>query len=696
MPSPRYHNRDISWLSFNERILMEGGNKDLPVYERIKFLAIFSSNLDEFYRVRIPGLRSLEEISNSEDSNPEILEGYANSGELIKTIHDIVWEQQTEFGRIFSEEVIPELKSNGVFLYRNHEEIKESHKHYCENYFKSRILSYLQPVFIRKKRNAFLANRQLYLIVELRSLSNETTELAYVNIPSNELPRFIAPPKIDQTNYFIFIDDVIRLNLNRIFVGYDVIGCYSVKLNRNADLQIEDEFSGDLVEKIKTHLHFRKEGAPSRFLYDKEMPAEILKTVMKKFRLKGIDLSKGGRYHNFFDLFGLKNPKAPALQSKDWPSVDHQDLENTTSIFDAFREKDVLLHFPYHSYDYVLMFFNEAAIDPRVTEILATFYRVASDSFITNALISAARNGKKVKAFVELKARFDEENNLRWAKKMEEAGVKITYSIPRLKVHAKTALIKREDEDGVERKYAYLGTGNFNEKTANIYSDLGLLTSNTDLTEELEAVFKFLYKRKPVEHLNHLLVSQFNIVDSFKSKIDREIKIARKGEKAEITIKINNIDDPAMMDKLYEASEAGVKINFIIRSICRLIPSKPGLSDNIQARRIVGRYLEHSRVFIFHNNGQPEYYCGSADWMKRNLYHRIEVVFPIYDPELKKEVQSFIDFQLNDNTTAVTLSEDLQNIRVEKPKDAPAIEAQYSFYQWVVSKEKQSKKILVG
>ena len=685
MQNPNYHDRDLSWLSFNERILLEGKNQNLPLFERIKFLAIYSSNLDEFYRVRMPALLSLSEIAQDGQSvDPGSNSSEAN--QVLQIINETVSRQQSEFGRIVSEEVMPGLKNEGIHLYKSDEKLLPEHQAFCEHYFKSRVLSYLQPVFIRKKRNAFLADRALYLIVELRAVDSESNELAYVNIPSNELPRFISLPSVNGTFYSIFLDDLIRFNLSRIFIGFEIVGCYSVKLNRNADLLIDDEFSGDLVDKIRTHLSNRKDGVPSRFLYDKEMPAAILKTVKKKFKLKGTELVRGGKYHSFFDLFGLKNPKSPELELPKWRPADHPKLKNSASIFEAFKNQDILLHFPYQSYDYALMFFNEAAIDPRVKEIQATFYRVAADSFITNALISAARNGKKVKAFVELKARFDEENNLRWAAKMEEAGVKITYSIPGLKVHAKTALIKREDEDGVLRNYAYLGTGNFNEKTASIYSDLGLLTTHEGITQELDSVFRFLYKRKPVDDLHYLLVSQFNIVDEFKAKIDREIENAKKGKKGEITIKLNNIDDPAMIDKLYEASSAGVRINFIIRGICRLVPSKPGLSQNIFARRIVGRFLEHSRIFIFHNDGDPEYYCGSADWMKRNLYRRIEVIFPVIDQKLQKEIQTFIDFQLEDNCTAAVLDAELVNHVLSVNGDKKQIRAQEDFYRWIVEK----------
>ncbi len=466
-------NRDISWLSFNGRVLEEAADTSLPIYERIKFLAIYSSNLDEFYRVRVAALRSLQKINKKKlnkkfDVDPD---------ELIAEIKSRVGIQLEIFGDILRNGIQPELVKNNIHLIYNLSDIPESLIPELNSYFRSRILSYLQPIMLRPGKKTFLTNRSLYLILKLLSESDHEIHYAIVNIPSPPLPRFFSTNS-GGYSHFIFIDDIIRLNLEYIFPGFTVSDAFSIKLNRDADLNIDDEFSGDLVQKMKVQLTKRNIGPSSRFLYDSAMTEDMLTAIMEASEIEEEELVAGGRYHNLHDLFGLPNPKAPDLQIKPWPSILKKELENTTSLFRKIEEKDIMLNFPYHTYDYVLRFFNEAAIDPRVKEIKTTFYRVASDSFIVNALMSAARNGKKVQAFIEVKARFDEENNLRWADRMKDAGIKITYSIPGLKVHAKAALIKRLDADGKLQSFAFLGTGNFNEKTAGIYADHGLLTSN--------------------------------------------------------------------------------------------------------------------------------------------------------------------------------------------------------------------------
>jgi len=676
-------NRDISWLSFNGRVLEEAADTSLPIYERIKFLAIYSSNLDEFYRVRVAALRSLQKINKKKlnkkfDVDPD---------ELIAEIKSRVGIQLEIFGDILRNGIQPELVKNNIHLIYNLSDIPESLIPELNSYFRSRILSYLQPIMLRPGKKTFLTNRSLYLILKLLSESDHEIHYAIVNIPSPPLPRFFSTNS-GGYSHFIFIDDIIRLNLEYIFPGFTVSDAFSIKLNRDADLNIDDEFSGDLVQKMKVQLTKRNIGPSSRFLYDSAMTEDMLTAIMEASEIEEEELVAGGRYHNLHDLFGLPNPKAPDLQIKPWPSLLKKELENTTSLFRKIEEKDIMLNFPYHTYDYVLRFFNEAAIDPRVKEIKTTFYRVASDSFIVNALMSAARNGKKVQAFIEVKARFDEENNLRWADRMKDAGIKITYSIPGLKVHAKAALIKRLDADGKLQSFAFLGTGNFNEKTAGIYADHGLLTSNRELTKELNAVFRYLYKRTPVDKLKHLLVSQFNMESRFIEMIDREIENARDGRKAEILVKVNNLEDPKMISKLYDASGAGVKVILIVRGICCLKPGEAPYSSNIKIYRLVDRYLEHARIFVFHNGGKDEMYMGSADWMKRNLYHRIEVVFPILSSEIKEEIKTMIAFQLNDNIKGRMVDSEGDNSIILNKNNAPKIRAQRDFYLWLAGKEK--------
>jgi polyphosphate kinase len=445
------------------------------------------------------------------------------------------------------------------------------------------------------------------------------------------------------------------------------------------------------VAKIQKQITKRDLGVPSRFLYDGSASAELLETFREIFELEEEDLVNGGKYHSLFDFFQLPNPIGPELEYEKQPPLNNRHIDQYRSIFEAIDQWDQILHFPYHSYNYILQFFNQAAIDPGVTEIKVTFYRMASDSVIGNALISAAKNGKKVTVFIELKARFDEENNLIWAEKMQKEGVKIVYSIPGIKVHAKVALVKKKIGPRKYKNYCFFGTGNLNEQTAAIYCDHGVLTQNENMGKELDQLFKYLHEQKPPQPFQHLLVSQFNIIDRFYVLIDREIAHAQAGKEGRITIKLNNLEEHGMIDKLYEASRAGVKIELIVRSICCLIPGVEGMSENITVRRIVGRYLEHARVFWFHNNGDHELFMGSADWMKRNLKSRIEVTFPIYNEELKRQLKELLMLQLKDNTKAVLLDDKQNNVFIErKPEDLP-FNAQLDAYH-LIKKWEQVKK----
>ncbi|ELR69965.1 Polyphosphate kinase [Fulvivirga imtechensis AK7] len=661
---------------------MEAADKTVPLYERIKFLAIYSSNLDEFFRVRVASLRSIVGIDKK-----KINKRFSRKPKkLLDDVLEEVHRQQEEFGRIKKEVIIPELKENKIILYRD-EPILEEHDRYVERYFKSKVLSYLQPVIMtnEKSRAPYLDNRALYFAIILKDRSSGEIDYAHLNIPTDHLPRFVELPKVNDYFFFIAIDDIIREKLGFLFPSYSIEGIYSIKLNRDADLNIEDEYSGDLVKKIRKQIEKRNLGVPSRFLYDQDMPDELLDFLVKKFKLSQDDLIPGGRYHNMYDLFDLENPLKPLLENEPLPTIRKKCLEETPSVFKAIDERDIMLHFPYQSYDYVLRFFNEAALDTQVEEIKVTFYRIAANSFISNALISAAQNGKSVTVFVEIKARFDEENNLRWAERMEKAGIKIIYSIPGLKVHAKVAVVCRRQGDGSLKRYGFFGTGNFNEKTATIYADEALLTCHAELTSELDRVFQYLYHQEEITPFQHLLVSQFNLTERFNKLIDREIAHVKNGGKGLIILKLNNLEDDIMIDRLYEASQAGVKIELIIRAICCLKPGIKGLSENITIRRIVDRYLEHSRVFYFYNNGDDELYQGSADWMKRNLYRRIEVVFPVYQPDLKSEVLKLIDVQLRDSVKSCFLDPTLNNARINN--ELPCVQAQVAFHKWLEEQE---------
>ncbi len=670
------NNRDLSWLSFNERVLMEAEDTKVPLGERIKFLAIFSSNLDEFFRVRVAGIIGLirankKNIKKQLNFNPEkVLK------KVIKTVHG----HQERYGKVFYNSILPELQKHKIMLYYGRPILK-SHVGYCRHLFRSNILSGLQPVVLNEKSESvpFLENRKIYFFVKLRHLQEaDTPYYAIVNVPCENMDRMVQLPSIRGYAYWVFLDDVIRENIAFLFPGFEVLGCYSVKLNRDADLELDEAV--DLLDTIKSSLKKRGLGLPSRFLYDQAMDAESLDFISRKLKLSEDDLFKGGRYHNLSDLMAF-TPGLPAnCYNKPMVPLEEESLENTDSIFDCILKKDYLLHFPYQSYDYILSFFNEAAVDPRVTEIKATFYRVANNSFIANALISAAKNGKKVTAFFELKARFDEENNLKWAQQLQEAGVLVVFSDTRIKVHAKAALITRKDGDE-KRNFAFLGTGNFNEKTAGIYADHGLLTANKALTDELKKFFKVIINNNKAVDFQKLLVPNFNLIQAFEGYIDEEIARAKKGKKSGIIIKINNLQSQVFIDKLYEASQAGVPIDLIIRGICCLKPNVPGLSENIRVTRLVDKYLEHARIFYFYNRGEERILMGSADWMDRNIYKRLEIIFPIENESHKEVIKKLLDFQLQDNTKASWFNEKLENIRKKEGKTQ--LRAQQGFYDWL-------------
>lgn len=675
-----FNDRDVSWLYFNERILQEAEDEAVPLYDRLKFLAIFSSNLDEFFRVRVATIKKLSRL-NKQKVNRQFL---LPPKQKLSLIHEIVYQHQERFGNLLRTELIPALASHKIFLSFNVPHEEESRQQ-ISDYFKNRVMAYLQPVIMTapNSRTPYLENGDLYFAVELIDKNNQR-QYAHINIPTNHLPRFFyLKSKIEEHTY-LFLDDIVRQCLPVIFKNYQVAGCYSIKLNRDAELNIVDEFSGDLVEKIKKHLGNRKIGLPARFLYDAQMPAQLLEFLQQKFNLNADDMIPGGRYHNLHQLMQLPNPVKNDLAQPALESISKRSPELQESILDALLHRDYLFHFPYHSYDHVIRLFNEAALDPEVTEINATFYRVASDSLILNALISAARNGKKVKVFVEVKARFDEENNLRWAAKMEEAGIRIVYSMPGLKVHAKVALIKKETEAG-KSYYAYFGTGNFNEKTARIYADHGLLTSDKKLCKELQQVFLHLYKNKAIGKLKHLMVSQVNMKEKLLKLIDREIQIARMGKKAEVIIKLNNLEEPVMIEKLYEASMAGVRIKCLVRGICCLRPGVAPFSENIEVYRLVDNFLEHARIFVFNNQNKQEVFLSSADWMSRNLHRRVEVGFPINDGLLKTELLKLLELQIKDNCKLRKLTADGQNQKVQSK--GKTLRAQLEFYHWLQKKE---------
>lgn len=674
MLNAKYFNRDISWLSFNGRVLEEAASAAVPLIERIRFLSIYSSNLDEFYRVRIPVLKALKNIGKKND------EIDADEQEnILQQATTTVLQQQKRFGEILTKELIPELKANKITLLYNGDLPPALDKELAD-YFLAEVLAFLQPVVLNEDTTFFPENNKLYFIIQLRDTDEE--KLMLLNIPSDELPRFFST-KLDGEQFICFLDDIIRFNLDKLFKTSTIEGCYSIKITRDAELDLKDEYPGELSEQIEKQLQKRDNGLATRFLHQADLPLRLLQLVIQHLGLQNAGTVEGGRYHNLKDFYGLP-VNTPALLYDKWPAI-NLPVPNDEPLVATMAKSDLLVNTPYQSYHTILRFFNEAANNPDVEEINVTLYRVASDSKIVNALMSAAKNGKKVKVVVELKARFDEANNLKWAKKMKNAGVQIIYSVTALKVHAKVALVKTRNGDRIFYS-GLLATGNFNEGTARFYTDHILLTTNPDILREVELLFIFLAKRekpspKTQIDFKHLLVAGFNLQTDFLSLIDREIKLAKQGQSASIIIKMNNLEERVMIDKLYEASQSGVNIQLIIRGICCVVPGVAGLSENISIKRIVDRYLEHGRVFIFNNNGNPEIFMGSADWMNRNIYHRIEVCFPLYDTAIKQQITALINLQLSDNMQAVKIDQHLNQIKPQITGEA--VQSQKAIYQYL-------------
>ena len=686
----QYFKRDISWLSFNYRVLMEAEDDTLPIYERIKFLSIYSSNMEEFYEIRVAEHRGVIMKKNYTDESSEEAEAT-----LAAITNEVNW-QQKEYHRVFHHVILPELERQGIHLYQDSRP-EPFHEEFVRNFFNEEVFPFLAPVVIQKDDiRTFIRDRRLYLVIRMKKKKTEQEEktaespaFQYVlmKIPFSKVPRFIELPKHEGKSYIMFIDDIIRANLSSVFIGYEIDSCYNIKISRDADIYLEDETSSTIVENIRKKLKKRKIGALSRFMYDMDMPKDFLDFLCQAFSISQEDLVMGGRYNNLQDLIKLPNPGSKELEWKFPSPMRVPYLDEMGSMIRAVKKQDVFLHFPYESFDYLIRLLMEAAFDPKVDEIKITQYRVAENSAVINTLISAAQNGKKVTVFVELKARFDEENNMSSSEKMKQAGIQIIYSIPGLKVHAKVAVILRKDDgNGRKRKdIAYLSTGNFNEKTARVYSDMALLTSNPAIVQDINKVFAILEGKLESPTFTHLLVARFNMVPELDRMIEREIEHVRAGRKGRIILKMNGLHDTHMINSLYRASECGVEIDLIVRGICCLIPNRP-YSRNIRITRIVDMFLEHSRVWYFYNDGEEEVYLASADWMRRNLNRRIETAFPILDASIRQMIIGILHIQLKDNVKACWIDEKLQN--VPKKDDSPVkVRAQMEIFNYLREKK---------
>ena len=677
----RYFNRDISWLSFNYRVLLEAADASVALYDRINFIAIYSSNLEEYYKVRIAEHKAVARGGYSEEMTRE------EAAELIVRIADEVNKQLDDRIRIFQESVLPDLKRNHIVFYQSRQEVDEAHRDFITNYFREEIFPYLQPVPVSRTRvKVFLRADRLYLCARLRRKDNGVTEYYIMKLPHSKVPRFVELPQLDGNYYLMYMEDIIKMNIGQMFPGYELDSCYCCKISRDADIMVDDEAASAevMVEQLKKKVKKRKIGAVCRFVYERQMPADFLQYLVEAFELNPDELMPGDKHLNLEDLAKLPNPNPYLVKSVRPTPMLLNCLNKKQSIMTYVGKRDLLLHYPYHSFNHFIHFLYEAVHDPSVEEIMITQYRVAPHSEVINTLIAAAQNGKKVTVFVELKARFDEENNLATAELMQRAGIHIIYSMKGLKVHAKVALVVRRHKDGRYKKsYAYISTGNFNEKTATIYADTAMFTSRPDVVDDLYLLFRVLRREVTEPDFRQLLVARFNLLPRLKEYLEYEKREVAAGRKGRIILKMNALQDPAMIDELYRASEAGVQIDLIVRGICCLIPGQP-FSRNIRVSRIVDGYLEHARVWYFHHGGKQLVYIGSPDWMRRNLYRRIEAVTPVLDPALKQEMLDMLDIQLRDNRKAVWVDEHLQN--VPKDGDGRPVQAQREFFEYLRGK----------
>ena len=690
MSKYEFFNRDISWLSFNYRVLEEAMDRSLPLYERIKFLAIYSNNMEEFYSVRVSYYK---QMLRQEARFPEQIRR-VQPAKVIHEINELVSEQQVIFHKIFEDEIVPELRKNNIYILEDGDLLSEDEQNYLRELFFIEVLTQIQPVLLLKHRiRPFLQTGNVYLALEMvirdrfdKKTGKRREQYGIIKVPlDRNLPRFIELPSGGEVYKIMFLEDLIMRHVDAIFPGYIVNNYYSIKLTRDADLEYDDYEGEDLIDVIEDLRKHRSLGKPNRFQYDRAMPDKLLNYLIKSFYLSDDILVKGGSRHNFRDFFTFPNPKSPELEIDKWPPLPIPVIEeHEGTMASLIEERDLLLSVPYQRYDYLIDFLSEAARDSTVEEIKTTQYRVAENSTVIKALINAAENGKKVTVFVELKARFDEEANLEWASEMNKAGITILYSIPKLKVHAKLALVIRKEDSEIGDQ-VYLGTGNFNEKTAKLYGDHGLFTSHIGIVNEVKDLYKHLEDQNYQCSFDHILVPGFNMVDHFTMLIRQEVENVKAGKDGYILLKMNGLQDIPLVEELYKASEAGVHIDLIIRGICILKPDQP-YSKNIRVIRIVDRFLEHARVFIFHNDGNPKVFMGSADWMKRNLNRRIECVFPIYEDELKEEIMDVLNIQLSDNVKASLIDGNLQNVRIRN--EEPSLRSQRATYEYF--KEKYS------
>jgi len=669
-------NREISWLHFNGRVLQEAADNRNPLLERLKFLGIFSNNRDEFFRVRVATLTRMLKVGKNQN------EVYLNPRKTLREINDIVLSQEKDFMEIYKQ-ILRELAAQNLYII-NENELSEDQGAFVTKYFQEKIRVGLFPIMISSLKDiSSLRDKSIYLAVTLgRQDKSVKEEYALVEVPTKTVSRFLILPSVGEKRYVILLDDIIRYCLSEVFsvFGWDTFNAYTVKVTLDAEIDIDTDVSKSFLETMVESLKQRKRGNPVRFVYDNSIPAELLKIITKRLEIRKDDpMRGGGRYHNFKDFMNFPNLGHTELEYLPLPPMGHKDLPPNRSILATIKQKDIMLHFPYQSFQIIIDLLREASIDTKVRSIKMTIYRAARNSSVINALINAARNGKYVTVFMELQARFDEEANISWTNQLHEEGVKVIQGIPGFKVHSKLMLIRRK-ENNKNVFYANIGTGNFNEDTARVYADDSLLTANEKITEDVANAFNQMEANYRPMKYKALVVAPFLMRNHFLKLINNEIKNAKRGKEAWVIIKLNNLVDETIIRKLYKASQAGVKIKLIIRGICVLVPGVKGLSENIEAIAIVDRFLEHSRVIVFCNGGNNQYYITSADWMIRNFDNRIEVACPVYDKSIQKELMKMLKIQLSDNVKARMISKNLVN--PYKMNDEPAIRSQLEIYKY--------------
>ena len=669
VPPDAFVNRELSWLEFNRRVLEEAQDPTVPLLERVKFLAIFSSNLDEFFMVRVAELKRRIRAGDT-TMGPDEMSPTKTLAAVADQVHRLVDAQH----RCFLEELGPILASEGVRLVRP-KEVTAEQERFLEDYFRRTLMPVLTPLAIDPGHPfPHLANRSLCLVVSVKPVAASVlphATLTVVRIPGQVVPRFVALPGPPGQHSFMLLEDVIRLQLPTLYTGYEIVSCHAIRVTRDAEIALPRKTAADLLTSVEAGVRERRMGDAVRLQYDADLPAPLLAMLVDELELGPDDLYAGTGFTAFSDLFQLYAAvDLPRLKDHVLPPRPVPAFEGAADIWSAIRAGDVLAHHPYHSFDAVTRFVSDAAEDPRVLAIKMTLYRVSPTSPIAQALTRAAENGKEVAVMVELQARFDEEANIRWARALEEVGAHVVYGLPGYKTHCKACLVVRQETDGI-RRYCHLATGNYNVRTGGIYGDFSLFTCRESIGEDVTELFNMLTGYTRPRRFRHLLMAPTGMREAFQQRIRREAEHARRSEPARIVAKMNSLVDRTLIEELYAASQAGVRIDLIVRGICCLRPGIPGFSDRIRVISIVDRYLEHARVYYFHNGGHSEYWLASADWMPRNLDHRVEIAFPILDPRLQSQIREVLEMQLTDTSKAREIQIDGSSIRVRAP-EAPA------------------------